>query len=168
MKSNNSIGTFLGQSPRNVPILLMSIAQSYAYCICLTAAVLGAALPMIFLGVTRALVGFDIRPEVILSSPRPRAAQTAALAAEALDMEVSEEPLLAPGFDATKLSTLLQKNGNRDIMLVGHEPDFSNAVETLTGGVVVMATAGIAAVDVNDVNGLDGELVWLLTPKVVK
>jgi len=31
----------------------MTVAQGYAYCICLTAAVLGAALPMIFLGVTR-------------------------------------------------------------------------------------------------------------------
>ena len=118
--------------------------------------------------VGRALERFNIRPEVILSSPLPRAAQTAALVAEALEMEVSEEPLLAPGFDATKLSTLLQTHGNRDIMLVGHEPDFSNAVETLTGGVVVMATAGMAAVDVNDVNALDGELVWLLNPKLLK
>ncbi len=31
----------------------MSIAQGYVYCVCLTAAVLGVALPMIFLGVTR-------------------------------------------------------------------------------------------------------------------
>ena len=38
----------------NLPIPLeMTVAQGYAYCICLTAAVLGAALPMIFLGVTR-------------------------------------------------------------------------------------------------------------------
>ncbi len=31
----------------------MTIAQGYVYCICLTVAVLGAALPMIVLGVTR-------------------------------------------------------------------------------------------------------------------
>jgi len=31
----------------------MNIAQGYVYCICLTVAVLGAALPMIVLGVTR-------------------------------------------------------------------------------------------------------------------
>ena len=31
----------------------MTIAQGYVYCACISAAVLGAALPMIFLGVTR-------------------------------------------------------------------------------------------------------------------
>jgi hypothetical protein len=31
----------------------MTIAQGYVYCLCLSAALLGVALPMIFLGVTR-------------------------------------------------------------------------------------------------------------------
>jgi phosphohistidine phosphatase len=118
--------------------------------------------------VGRALDRLKLKPAVILSSPLPRAAQTAELAARALGLNAKEEPMLAPGFDATKLSVLLQEYANRDIMLVGHEPDFSNAVETLTGGAVVMATAGIAAVDIYDVTALDGELVWLLTPGLLR
>ncbi len=118
--------------------------------------------------VAKAMERLNIKPSVILTSPLPRALQTAELAAAALGMKAAEEPMLAPGFDATKLSTLLQKYSGQDIMLVGHEPDFSSAVETLTGGVIVMPKAGIAAVDVYDVNALDGELVWLLAPKFLR
>lgn len=118
--------------------------------------------------VAKALGRYNVTPDVILTSPLPRAAQTAEIAAAALGLNVTEEPALAPGFDAEKLRMILQKYPNEDVMVVGHEPDFSNAIEALTGGVVVMAKAGIAAVDVYDVNALDGELVWLVPPKFLK
>ena len=50
--------------------------------------------------VAKALGKYKMAPDVILSSPLPRASQTAEIAADALGLDVSEEPALAPGFDA--------------------------------------------------------------------
>ena len=44
------------------------------------------------------------------------------------------------------------------MLLVGHEPDFSNVIAELTGGRVDMKKGGLAAVD-------DGELRVLLRPR---
>ena len=41
-----------------------------------------------------------VQPRFILTSPLPRAAQTADIAAEHLQVRVREEKLLAPGFAA--------------------------------------------------------------------
>ena len=43
-------------------------------------------------------------------------------------------------------------------MLVGHEPDFSRAIQHLTGARVDLKKGGLAAVD-------DGELLTLLRPR---
>jgi phosphohistidine phosphatase SixA len=44
------------------------------------------------------------------------------------------------------------------VLLVGHEPDFSNQVARLTGGKVKLRKGGLAIVD-------DGTLVALLRPE---
>ena len=51
-------------------------------------------------------------------------------------------------------------------MLVGHEPDFSQAIEALTGANVKMAKAGLARVDLADPTELRGQLIWLIPPKI--
>lgn len=118
--------------------------------------------------VAKAFEEIKARPHVILTSPLPRAYETAEIAADALEMEFKPEPALAPGFDADKLKGLLQEYGDRDLMLVGHEPDLSGAIAALTGGEVKMAKAGLARVDLDNPAGLRGQLVWLIPPKVLK
>ena len=54
--------------------------------------------------VAKFLAVLMIEPEVILSSPLPRAFQTAEIVAEELDLDVTQEPAIAPGFDPDKLS----------------------------------------------------------------
>jgi phosphohistidine phosphatase len=114
------------------------------------------------------LADHEVDPAVLLSSPLPRAFQTAEIVAERMGMRVSEEPALAPGFDAKKLAALLKKYAGQDVMIVGHEPSFSGAIAALTGGQVRLAKAAVARVDVDDPDQMRGQLVWLITPKIIK
>ena len=104
-----------------------------------------------------ALAALGVKPDLCLASPRVRGRDTALLACEALGVEVTNEDRLAGGrFDALELAA-----GVDEVLLVGHEPDFSDAIAELTGGRVDMKKGGLAAVD-------DGELRVLLRPKEIK
>ena len=115
--------------------------------------------------VARFLGDLQVAPSLILSSPLPRAWQTAAIVAESLDVEVREEAALGPGFNAAKLKTILRRHQDAELMIVGHEPDFSTVIQALTGGSVKLAKAGLARVELED-DGTAGRLLWLLPPKV--
>ena len=106
-----------------------------------------------------------VAPSLILSSPLPRAWQTAEIVAECLHVALREESALGPGFSAAKLKTILQRNQETELMIVGHEPDFSAVIHALTGGDVKLAKAAIARVDLEG-DGTAGRLIWLLPPKV--
>jgi phosphohistidine phosphatase len=102
----------------------------------------------------RALAELGVSIDVCLTSPKLRAEQTARLACQHLDapVEVVEELRGGP-FDPLALAA-----GRGDVLLVGHEPDFSNAVAELTGGQVKLRKGGVACVE-------DGVLHDLLRPK---
>ena len=101
----------------------------------------------------RALSELGVRVDVCLTSPKVRAADTAKLACDALGVEPEHEPKLAGGpFDADQLAA-----GHENVLLVGHDPDFSMAVHTLTGAQVRWKKGGLAGVE-------RGELKVLLRP----
>ena len=106
-----------------------------------------------------ALRALGVEIDACLTSPKVRAADTARLAcAELGDVEPQLEPKLAGGpFDADALAAGL----GDDVLLVGHDPDFSAAVHSLTGAQVRMKKGGLAGVD-------RGELVVLLRPRELK
>src|SRR5947209_18824080 len=79
------------------------------------------------------LVRLKVRPELILTSPLPRAAQTAEIAAEHLDVKCREEQRLAHGFGAAELEQIMNKHSVESLMIVGHEPDFTRSIAALTG-----------------------------------
>jgi phosphohistidine phosphatase len=102
----------------------------------------------------RALAKLGVRPSACLTSPKLRAAETARLACEQLGVEPQHEPKLAGGpFDPEALAAGL----GDDVLLVGHDPDFSMAIHTLTGAQVRMKKGGLAGVE-------KGELKVLLRP----
>jgi phosphohistidine phosphatase len=105
----------------------------------------------------RALAALRVNVDVCLTSPKARAEQTARLACQHLDapVEIVEE-LRGGSFDALALAA-----GRGDVLLVGHEPDFSNAVAELTGGRVKLRKGGIACVE-------DNLLHALLRPKELR
>src|SRR6266481_7389445 len=51
-----------------------------------------------------------VQPDLILTSPLPRAAQTAEIAAQHLEVKCREEQRLAPGFGAAELEQLINKH----------------------------------------------------------
>lgn len=118
--------------------------------------------------IASALQELKVRPQVILSSPLPRAYETAKIVAETLDIELVTSPLLAPGFGLHSLRQLLNEHPDHDLLLIGHEPDFSLALGQLTGGTIRLAKAGLARVDLENVVDLRGELVWLIPPRILK
>jgi phosphohistidine phosphatase SixA len=103
----------------------------------------------------------------ILTSPLPRASQTAEIAAEVLGVELREEKKLEPGFNATELKKLLRQFSEETLMIVGHEPDFSGTIRELTGGRIKLAKGGVAFVEL-DASIMSGELRWLLPPKIAR
>jgi phosphohistidine phosphatase SixA len=115
-----------------------------------------------------ARIGFE--PDAILTSPRLRARQTADVVATALGREVAEEPRLADGLSPSIVASLLADAGDpQRAVLVGHDPDFSELLATLTGASEVpMKKGALARLD------LRGELApgaatlrWLLPPELL-
>jgi phosphohistidine phosphatase len=97
-----------------------------------------------------AMAALGVEPDACLTSPKGRAADTATLACEALecDAELTEELRGGP-FDSLALAA-----GRGDVLLVGHEPDFSNAVARLTGANVKLRKGGLAIVERNVLQAL--------------
>jgi phosphohistidine phosphatase len=103
----------------------------------------------------RALKALGVKVDACLTSPKVRAADTARIACEELGVEPQLEPKLAGGpFDAEALAAGL----GDEVLLVGHDPDFSMAVHSLTGAQVRMKKGGLAGIQ-------KGELMVLLRPK---
>ena len=102
---------------------------------------------------------------MIVTSPLPRASQTAEIAAERLKVKCRADKLLAPGFSRAELERLLKKYPAESLMVVGHEPDFTEVISALTGGSLKLPKAGIALVELNH-SWRDGRLLWLIPPKI--
>jgi phosphohistidine phosphatase len=107
------------------------------------------------------------KPDLIVTSPLPRASQTAEIAAEHLKVKCKHDKLVAPGFGRQELERVLKKYPAESLMIVGHEPDFSHTIEQLTGGAVKISKAGVALVELNR-SWRNGRLLWLFPPKIAK
>jgi phosphohistidine phosphatase len=109
---------------------------------------------------------FDVAPKLILSSPLPRAWETAEITAKCLDVKLKEEPALKPGFGIREVAAILKRVKDDDLMIVGHEPDFSATIAALTGARIDLAKGGAACVELESAS--NGRLVWLMPAKVAK
>ena len=90
-----------------------------------------------------ALAALSETIDACLSSPKVRAAETARIACRQLGVEVElTEGLRGGPVDSAELAA-----GRGNVLLVGHEPDFSEEVARLTGANVKLRKGGIAAVD---------------------
>jgi phosphohistidine phosphatase len=110
-----------------------------------------------------ALARLGIEFDGCYASPKVRALDTARLACRALGIEPVVEDSLAEGFDRDDALALLRAHGDdARVLVVGHDPDFSQVVHDLTGGRVDFKKGGIAAV--REERG-SGELLVLLRPR---
>lgn len=91
----------------------------------------------------RALAVLGSEIDACLTSPKVRAADTARLACEPLGLQPEVATELSGGdFDALGLAA-----GRGDVLLVGHEPSFSNEIARLTGARAKLRKGGLASVD---------------------
>ena len=117
--------------------------------------------------VAKFLARLKVRPDLIVTSPLPRAAQTAEIAADYLKAKLRKDELLAPGFGMSELRTIFKRHRSKALMLVGHEPDFTNVISGLRGASLKLSKAGFALLDV-DPESEEGKLLWLFPPKFAR
>jgi phosphohistidine phosphatase len=117
--------------------------------------------------VAKFLHRLNVKPDLIVTSPLPRASQTAEIAAEYLKAKLRTDELLAKGFGTEQLWTILKRHRAKRLMLVGHEPDFTEVISKLTGASLKLSKAGVALADV-DLAAEKGRLRWLFPPKLAR
>ena len=117
--------------------------------------------------VAKFLARLNVRLNLIVTSPLPRASQTAEIAADYLKAKLRKDELLAPGFGMSELRTVVKRHHAKTLMLVGHEPDFTTVISGLTGASLKLSKAGVALVDV-DPESEQGKLLWLFPPKIAR
>ena len=106
----------------------------------------------------RALAALGVELDACLTSPKIRALDTARIACEqlgGLEPEIEDE-LAGGGFDLAAVTA-----GRGEVLLVGHEPDFSNAIGDATGATAKLKKGGLAGIE-------DGVLHVLSRPAELK
>ena len=119
-------------------------------------------------------IGFE--PDWIVTSPLVRAEETAGIVAASLSSEVPMSPCdaLRPGGSFADLKTFLNKQADRRrVLLVGHEPDLGRLAASLIGAgrntTLAFKKGGCCLIRWQE-HPLesDGELVWWLTPRLMR
>jgi phosphohistidine phosphatase len=109
------------------------------------------------------LAALGVEFDACYTSPKVRARDTARLACKALNIEPEEDEVLADGFDRDDALELLLRHGaDARVLVVGHDPSFTQVVHDLTGGRIDFKKGGVAAVRAERTGG---ELLTLLRPR---
>ena len=113
-------------------------------------------------------VGF--RPDIIVSSPKARAVQTAEVIGRLLRSDVTVDERLASGLGLGTLEQLLSELDADRPLLIGHDPDFSMAVAALCDSDgIPMRKGALARIDVDrPIRPGGGTLRWLVPPELLR
>jgi len=115
----------------------------------------------------RALAVLELTFQLIVTSPRVRALDTARLACEELRLgDPVVDEALSSGFGVDDALELLHAAGpDKRLLLVGHNPDFEQVVHDLTGVRADIKKGGIAAVRME--RSKRGTLTVLMRPREI-
>lgn len=122
------------------------------------------------------LKSLDVFPDAILTSPLPRARETAEIVRSALGPAIGLQitPALAPSGDRTELYLRLrERDGARELMLVGHQPSLGEIAGEIafrsSGCYVDLKKGGVCAIEIEQLApNPRGALLWLLTPTLLR
>ena len=117
--------------------------------------------------VAKFLCELDLPLEDIISSPLPRARQTADVVADRFELHVREHEGLTKDFSVSRLKEIVQEYPVDNLMIVGHEPNFTDVISGLTGADCKLSKGGLALVDLDE-QKMKGRLLWLFPPKFAK
>jgi phosphohistidine phosphatase len=114
----------------------------------------------------RFLAARAFSPDLLVSSPRLRARQTAELVAAEIGAGVGLDERLGGPLDVEDLSVVLDDLGGQRVMLVGHDPDISELAAQLTATLRLPLRKGaLVRIDVAlPIQAGSGTLRWLLPP----
>jgi phosphohistidine phosphatase len=111
----------------------------------------------------RSLSALEVEVHLCFTSPKVRARETAELACAELGVEPMVHEPLAGDFDGRDALELLSAaEGDQRVLIVGHEPDFSQVVHDLSGARIDLKKGGVAGLRMD---GSRGELIVLLRPR---
>ena len=116
------------------------------------------------------LHGVRFRTDAVVTSPKLRARQTAEIVADGLGVAVTIDGRLAANVrPATVDEAIAGVGGPTSIVIVGHDPDFSELLATLTGSPgMSMKKGAIARLDVRGrVAEGRATLRWLIPPELL-
>jgi phosphohistidine phosphatase len=117
------------------------------------------------------LLGIGFSANAIISSPKLRAMQTAERVGERLGVEVADDRRLGGGVGLDDVEAILAEAGNpARVVLVGHDPDFSELLATLCDARnAAMKKGALARIDARrPLAPGSGELRWLVPPDLLK
>lgn len=118
----------------------------------------------------RQLAEVGVKPDAIVASPRVRAAETAEIVAAAIGGHARTDERLASEFGLAGLADLVRDLGRPGrLLIVGHDPDFSELLADLVGAPSIpMRKGALARVDLDDdpAPGV-GLLRWLAPPDLL-
>lgn len=110
-------------------------------------------------------------PEVIITSPKARALETAEIVGHAVGVSVVSDTRLAGPLDVTTTRAILTDHGATSTpLLVGHEPDLSGLLLELCGGPDIPVRKGtFVRIEAGDpLRSGGGILRWLVPPDLLK
>jgi phosphohistidine phosphatase len=111
----------------------------------------------------KALARLGLEFAACYTSPKVRALDTAKLACRALNVTPEVRDVLSNDFDADDArELLLEHDADARVLVIGHDPSFSEVVHDLTGGRVDFKKGGVVAIRLQ--TGGD-ELLVLLRPR---
>lgn len=122
---------------------------------------------LVVMELAASLAGQKLGFDRLLTSPYKRAQETAHIVAARLGIpdRVSVDRRLIPGFGLRQFGKILQDHADAArLMLVGHGPDLTDVVRTITGGRLTIRKAGVAQVELPDPALLKGKLLSLIVP----
>ena len=126
-----------------------------------------------FVQAAQGLARLVARPDVLLTSPLPRARATADIAARAFGrIEPTVEPALARGTLAEIVAAVARHPSKATVAIVGHEPTLGSLLARLVqaggGAPFAFKKGGAALVDLPDGPGSPGRLLWFVKPRILR
>ena len=125
--------------------------------------------------VAEAVAALGIQADLMFSSPYVRAMQTAAIFASELEypkQKIRRTDSLLPGAEpGAFLRELPREKDVSAVFCFGHAPHVDGLLAAAVGAsrhVTSMKKAGVALVELKRLSPPNGQLVWLITPKLIR
>jgi phosphohistidine phosphatase len=125
--------------------------------------------------VAKGVAALGISADLLVSSPYVRAMQTAEIFASALEyakQKISKSEALLPGAEpGAFFRELVKQKDASSVFCFGHAPHVDELLATAVGvkhPITEMKKAGVALVELKRVSPPSGQLIWLITPKLLR